>query len=304
MKEKNMKNQKETKKITFLGPIGATFSHDAYDMLAKTYDAPEVRIENYVPAAANTEVLELIKKHGGYGSLAMETLAEGRVAEPLESFIELLKVYGNVSDCPFRVVGAVRMKLHFCLMKKPSTAKNVITKIIAHPKALGACRNRIVAMTNPAPVTYNANSNGEATRLVSEDPAYADFAALGPRSASEKYGLEVIDRNFEDGEAITTFFLIAPKEHPVVVGKENRILIVFKVPHKPGALVKSLQPFEQEGLNLIQIHSVHAGNLNYNFAIEIEVRGNELRRLEKAMRKFEEHVDTHISFGPFEVISK
>jgi|ERR1035437_400142 prephenate dehydratase len=289
------------KNITFLGPIGATFSHDAYNILAHIYGAPKVDQTNYIPAASNGEILKLILQHGGYGAIAMETLAEGRVAEPLESFIELLTAYTKTEDCPFRVIGAIRLKLHFCLMVRQHISQPMITKIIAHPKALGACKERIMKMTSQ---TLNAQSNGEAARLVAENAEYADCAALGPKSAAEKYGLKVLSEAFEDREAITTFFLIGPTSHQVSTGKENRILIVFKVPHMPGALVKSLQPFEQEGLNLIQIHSVHAGNHTYNFAIEIESKENESEALNRALETFGNYVDTYLSFGPFEVLSR
>ena len=71
--------------VTFLGPVGATFSHDAYDMLAEIYDAPQVIADgahtNCIPASVNTEILKLIAQHGGYGAVAMETKAEARVTE-------------------------------------------------------------------------------------------------------------------------------------------------------------------------------------------------------------------------------
>ena len=294
------------KNITFLGPIGATFSHDAYNILAEIYGTPAVEQTNYVAASSNGEVLRLIREHGGYGAIAMETLAEGRVAEPLESFIELLKTYSKTADCPFRVVGAIYLKLHFCLMARSGVSGSEITKIIAHPKSLGACKERVakLAVSGVAVSTMNVASNGEAARLVAEDDEYAGFAALGPRSAAEKYGLKILDAAFEDGEAITTFFLIAPVSHKVSVGKENRMLIVFRAPHEPGSLVKTLQPFAHEGLNLIQIHSVHAGNHTYNFAIEIEVKEEKLKSLDRAMKEFGEYVNTYLSFGPFEVISR
>ncbi len=289
------------KNITFLGPIGATFSHDAYDILAEIYDAPKVNAVNCQPAVSNGEILRLIQQHDGYGAIAIETLAEGRVAEPLESFIELLKTYSSMSECNFRVVGAIRLKLHFCLMVQPGISESEISRIVAHPKALGACKGRIA---NKALQTTDASSNGEAARLVAESDEYLSAAALGPKSASGKYGLKVLDEAFEDGEAVTTFFLIAPASHHVSVGKENRVLIVFKVPHSPGALVRSLLPFEQEGLNLIQIHSVHAGNHTYNFAIEIEIKENELESLNRAMVGFKAFVDSYLCFGPFEVLSR
>jgi prephenate dehydratase len=291
------------KKVTFLGPVGATFSHDAYGLLAKLYGATEAVSEgeraNCIPASSNGEVLKLILEHGGYGAIAMETLAEGRVAEPLESFIDLLKLFKKTCECPLQVIGAVRMKLHFYLMTRKGSSFDTLQGIIAHGKSLGACKGK-VALTKLQ--TKEVKSNGEAARLVAESDEYATWAALGPRSAEEKYGLQILDEAFEDGEAVTTFFLLGQKEHKVSVGKENRALIVFAAPHKPGGLVRSLIPFEEEGLNLIQIHSVHVGNHTYNFAIEVEVGESQLQSFERAMKSFGDHVEEFISFGPFEVL--
>jgi prephenate dehydratase len=282
-------NHMNKHKITFLGPIGATFSHDAYNALAGIYGAPAVTNENYVEAKNNGEILRLIAKHGGYGAIAMETLAEGRVAEPVEAFIETLQY----DECTFHIVGAVQMKLHFCLMAREGSE---MCGIIAHPKSLGACKGKIQWPTASAP------SNGEAARLVATSEDHKSYAALGPRSAAEKYDLKILDEAFEDKEAITTFFLIAPKDHTVAVGKKNRALIVYKVLHKPGSLVDSLIPFKTEGLNMIQIHSVHAGNGVYHFAIEVEVGENEMDKWTRAMKVFESSVEKHFTFGPFEVL--
>ncbi len=292
------------KHITFLGPVGATFSHDAYDKLADLYGAPKVVANgpeaNCAPASANGEILKLIAQHGGYGAIAMETMAEGRVGEPLESFIELLGLY-NGSGCPFHVAGAIRLKIHFCLMTKNGVTMSSVHKIIAHPKALGACKARVESTRLP---TIAVSSNGEAARLVAESGDYGNCAALGPLSAANKYGLNVLAEGYEDREAITTFFLITPLQHAVSVGEDNRILIVFKAAHVPGSLVKALAPFADEGLNLIQIHSVHIGNGEYNFAIELEAGIDSLGALKRARREFESRVEKHISFGPFEVLSR
>jgi len=292
-------------KITFLGPVGATFSHDAYDVLAGIYGAPKAIIEgeraNCIPASSNGEVLKLILEHGGYGAIAMETLAEGRVAEPLESFIDLLKLFKKTDKCPLQVIGAVKMRLHFCRMARKGVSPDSLRGIIAHGKSLGACKGK-VALTRLE--TKEVKSNGEAARLVAESDEYAAWAALGPKFAAERYGLQILDEAFEDGEAVTTFFLLGPKEHKVSVGRENRALIVFAAPHKPGGLVRSLIPFEEEGLNLIQIHSVHVGNHTYNFAIEVEVKEDQLGSFEKAMKSFGDHVEEFITFGPFGVVER
>lgn len=290
-------------KIIFLGPLGATFSHVAYEALAQIYGAPVLQegVVEYVPASTNGEVLGLIQKHGGYGAIAMETRAEGRVAEPLESFINLLHPSKIEKSHALCVVGAIRMKIHFCLMARPAIPVSVIQKIVAHPKAQGACKARIAEM---GASFVGVASNGEAARLVAESDEYGSCAALGPRSAASKYNLAVINEAFEDTEAVTTFFLMAEHGHRVSIGRENRLLVVFKVPHKPGAIAHALMPFAEEGLNLIQIHSVHAGNHTYNFAIEVEAMEHELQAVERAMKKFRAYVDECLAFGPFEVLSR
>ena len=286
-------------KITFLGPFGATFSHEAYVKLAERFGAPKVTEENYIYATKNRDVLPLLIKHGGYGAIAMETLAEGRVAEPVEAFISLMDTFQTISECPFKIFSALRMNINFCLMARVGMTPDKIQKVIGHTKAFGACRHHLELLGK---AMEESPSNGKAAEDVARIESYAKCAALGPRSAAEKYGLNIMIDSFEDWQAITTFFLLGPKEHDSMKGEKNRSLVVFKTEHKPGALVNALIPFRDEGINLMQIHSVHAANGVYNFAIEVECDAPQLPNLERAMRAFEVSVSRHLSFGPFVVL--
>ncbi len=294
-------------KITFLGPVGATFSHDAYVALAEIFGAPQVADSesesNCIPASSNAEIIKTVIAHGGYGAIAMETRAQGRVTEPLESFIELLQSYGKNENCPLQVAGAVRLKLHFCLMVQKGMSKSSVSRIIAHPKALGACKNRIAENAMP---TLEVSSNGEAARLVAEDERYADCAALGPKSAALKYGLDILDNAFEDSEAITAFFLLTPRSTAVADGRKKgeveRALIVFSISHDSGSLVNALLPFKEEKLNLVQIHSVHVKEYIYHFAIEVEMKDIEREAFDRALAAFAKQTKQHLLFGPFKVV--
>ena len=176
-----------------------------------------------------------------------------------------------------------------------------VREIIAHPKSFGACRRRVAATSLP---TLHVRTNGEAARLVAESTEHAFSAALGPKSASIKYNLEVPNEAFEDVKAVTTFFLIAPKSHRVQIGKENRMLIVFSIPHRSGALVKVLRLFERERVSLEHIHSVYAGNRTYRFALELECSHRKLPALKRVQKELANRVDQYLSFGPFEILSK
>ena len=283
--------------ITFLGPYGATFSHDAYNVLSKEHNAPSVNEESYSLARSNGEILKKIVEHSGYGAIAMETLAQGRVSEPLESFISLLQNFDDAS-CPLHIIGATEMRINFCLMAKVNQNIETLEGIIAHPRSLGACKEKIAALNIP---TVQIGSNGEAARLVKESREYANYASLGPRSASEKYGLKILNSSYEDKIAITTFFLIGPRSHSISLGNVNRALVVFTTQHQPGSLAKILTLFAEKDLNLNQIHSMHTKNRDYSFAIEVEISDNQTSSFAEVMQKMKSLVKKHICFGPFEL---
>ncbi len=288
--------------ITFLAPLGATFTHDAYNKLSEIFSAPSVADSEskYIDGiSSNSDVLPAIIKHGGFGAIAMETLAEGRVPDSVESYTSLLQQYKKTTDCPIQISGAIKMKLHFCMMVREDMVGKPFRKIIAHAKSIGACKGKITE--NGFLTEATKTSNGEAARRVAEDEADKDCAALGPRSAAEKYGLVIIDEAFEDGAAITTFFLITPVGFKIQTDKKNRALVVFRLPHQPDALATAIHLFGKEGLNLIQIHSVPTGNHSYDFIMEMDVEENQLNSFERAKEKLEQYTVAHICFGPFAV---
>ena len=290
-------------KITFLGPIGATFSHQAYSLMASLYDVPgdTSPCAELTPVTRNGEVIGKVIEHGGYGAIAMETRAEGRVAEPLESFIDLVRQYTNEQVCPLRIIGAIKMKLSFCLMARPGVTVEDVARIVAHPKALGACKTKIAKLGVP---TIDALSNGKAAEDVVNSTGYEKYAALAPATAADKYGLRILDPSFEgDTGAVTTFFLLGPQVKDVVCAdthaEDGRMLIVFRTPHTPGALVSSLIPFAEAGLNMIQIHSTHTGNGSYDFAMEIECPSGSSKKVAGALAQFKSVTPKSIAFGPF-----
>ena len=287
--------------ITYLGPSGSTFSALAYYKLATLFKIPLGEGEEIL-AGNNEEVLPLIINHGGYGAIAMETEAEGRVDGPVNTFIKLLERYPTTADCPITVVGAIRMPLNFALMVRPGVRKSEVQILIAHPKSLGACKNLVQGLTLDGKANVvESDSNGKAAEDVATKPELALAAALGPRVAAEKYGLEVLDEACEDMPAATTFFLLGPKSHSVKPG--SRAVLVFRIKHECGALVDALLPFKEEGLSLRQIHSCYTQEGQYDFFIEIEIEcdRHEPDKLSRAMKKASQHMTRHILFGSFPV---
>jgi len=286
-------------KITFLKPAGLTFTSIAYDSLARAFGAPPTTGAELVLADKNESVLATLLSHDGYGAIAMETKAEGRVDPPINSFIELLKRYER-SDCPIQVIGALRMKINFALMVRRGVSLSEITRVVTHKKSIGACRGNIAKLGVP---TEEVGSNGLAAELVARNDEYALSAALAPREAAEALGLEIPNPAFEDREAVTTFYLLGPRNHPKPQEVPTRTLIVFRLAHSPGTLVYSLYPFRTARINLRMIHSLPIENEEqYDFAVELE-QNSDSASFDDAFHTSKKHMGRHILFGPFPVIS-
>jgi prephenate dehydratase len=289
---------KNNNNVVTLGQARTTFSFDAYIAFAKKYGAP-IKSARYTAVLENGDVLGKAIELRAHACLAMDTLRHGRVDDSLGSFIQQLASKKNIT---VRAAGIYPIK--FCLMTNVGIKREDITHVIAHSKGLAACAENLKLLGVP---TMTAPNNGEAARLVSSSHEHAHWAALGPASAAKEYGLVVLDHSFEDEESTTTFYFIGPEGSNVAVGKKNRALIAFELPksNKKGTLRKSLEPFDDENLNLIQIYSMHVGNVRrkpiYDFVIELEVNREKIKNLKRAMKKFSVFIKRYKIHGPFKV---
>lgn len=288
-------------KVTYLGPAGATFSEMAYVKLASAFGAPfliDASTER-VLARTNEEVISLVIGHGGYGVLAMETRAQGRIDPTVNSFIDLLGQYSE--NCPLQILGAMRMKLHFALMAREGVALAQVNKIVAHPKAIGACRGNIAKL---GVEVIESSSNGKAAEDVAHNSVLKSAAALAPMTAASTYNLITLRNAFEDAEAMTTFFLFGPTNlKPFELRESNRALFIFQVKHVSGSLVKVLKVFERSLINLTYIHSFYTGNGEYDFAIETDLKKTEVDAYERAIESAKKKTGKYLHFGPFPVLT-
>ena len=284
-------------KITYLGPSRATFSAIAFYRMAATFGLQIAGAEEAL-VSRNEDIVPLVAKHGGYGAIAMDTKSTGRVDPPVNSFIGLLE--DSPKGCPIGIIGALRMKINFALMVRPGVCLRGLEGVTGHPKAIGACRNKLAEL---GVSIVEADSNGKAAENVAQVSKFSRFGALAPAEAAVKYGLEVLDPAFEDEGAVTTFFLLGPRGHKMMMApNQQRALLVFSVKHVPGALAKALMPFGDKMLNLIHVHSLFVGNGHYDFAAEFELGIDQTGDYGDALVAASEHMGRFIGFGPFPVL--
>jgi chorismate mutase/prephenate dehydratase len=94
-------------------------------------------------------------------------------------------------------------------------------------------------------------STAAAARRAAEEES---SAAVGSEMLARLYGLNVLARDIQDLTINVTRFLILGHEECQPTGKD-RTSLLFAVPHRPGALLRALAPFSQQGINICRIES-------------------------------------------------
>ena len=153
---------------------------------------------------------------------------------------------------------------HFLLAPR-AVPLSEIRLIHSHPVALDQCRGLLTGL--PRAQAVAAPTTADAARAVAErgDPGEA---AIASERAAELYGLEVVAADVGDHpEAFTRFVALAAHSRLDREGQDFRTAFSFVTDHRPGGLVRALEPFERLGINLVQLVSrpIPAAPWTYRF---------------------------------------
>lgn len=275
-----------------------TFSYIAMRALAEKFKLKFSDLQE-VAVGVNEEILPTILQSGGYGVIAMETEASGRVDTPWNSFVDLF--LRLEADCPFTILVSLPMEIEFALIANEGTELSDIRTVHGHIESLTACRAFIDEHRFE---TVQEGSNGYGLTKV-HDIRGKSHAAFGPASAAEALALEVLLPSCSDKKDVTTFFLLGPRWGvPCEMAAEIwRAFLVFQIEDECGALIKMLQPMSEYGVNMRSIHSKKTPrNEGYVFAIEVEVRDSRLEALSNCLAEMSNRAKRMMQFGPYPVV--
>lgn len=163
-----------------------------------------------------------------------------------------------------KVVGAVALPIHLCLLALPGTDHREIRAVYSHPQALSQCR-RFLVRNKLEPVPYN-DTAGAARMLV--EKGLKRSAAIASRLSARLYHLEIMKENIEDLENNVTRFLVLAKSELEQEG--HKCSIVFSTEHKAGCLFRVLEVFSKRNINVTRIESIPSEPGQYAFFLDFE----------------------------------
>ena len=246
-----MPNRTDTPRVAFQGERGA-FSEEAIVSLL----GENVRL---VPCDTFEGLFAAIP--AGFADLALVPLENTLAGSVHQSYDLLLE--GSLL-----IVNEVAIPIAHNLIGCPGACLTQIREVQSHPVALAQCLGFFVQ--NPGIQRVVAGDTAGSVREVIErgDPK---VAAIAGRRAAEIYGGTVLKEHLEDHRENYTRFVLLSDE-PRVSPVANKLSLVVKLKHQPGALHSALGTFANREINLLKIESrpLKGSPWHYSFYLDIE----------------------------------
>lgn len=244
-------------KLYFLGPEG-TYAQQAMEQLVAKYD---IKVEQKIPLNPITAILKTVDNDkNAFAVLPIENSIEGIVRETIDNLVKL-------EDENLKITAETVIPISHCLM---SEAKNPseIKYIISHPQALGQCSGYICENLKGVTV-LEAASTSEAARQAKEKGK--EYAAIASKIAAKNFNLNILAEQINDEKDNKTRFILLTRT-PLSATENAKTSIFFSVKNEPGSLVKVLNIFDQEKINLMYIESRPSKKKmgEYNFCLDLE----------------------------------
>ncbi len=221
------------KTVAFLGPEG-TFTHLAA-MRHFTADCQLLSCKSIEDVFSKVESGEAT-----HGVVPVENSTEGAINNTQDCLV----------DSSLTIVGEELVLIRHNLLARSQLPLDKIKKVASHKQSLAQCRNWL-AQNLPEVEQYECVSNAQAAKLALEEEGTVAIAGV---LAANTYGLEILQEDIQDQQHNSTRFLVLSHGETEPSGSDKTSLIVY-MEHKPGALLRTLEPFEKLGVNLNKIET-------------------------------------------------
>lgn len=197
------------------------------------------------------------------------------VLSPLENSLvgSIHRAYDLLLESALTIEAEVILPISHFLIGCPGASIESIETVESHPAALGQCERFFAA--HPQIKRVATNDTASSVRRVVENGDITR-AAIAGKSAAGIYGGLILQEHLEDySENYTRFVLLAPNAE--IPGHGNKISLIIRLSHRPGALHDALRPFVRRGIDLLKIESrpIKGRPWQYNFYLDIQAPASE-----------------------------
>jgi prephenate dehydratase len=181
------------------------------------------------------------------------------------------RVYDLLLESSLHISAEIIIHISHCLISCRSATFEMIRAVESHPVALAQCERFFAAHTHILRIATQDTAGSVAEIISRNDPTRA---AIASHRAAEIYGGRILREHLEDHRAnYTRFVLLTPQSAGANEADEaDKLSLVMKLPHRPGALHHALEPFARRALDLLKIESrpLHGRPWEYHFYLDLQ----------------------------------
>lgn len=221
---------------------------------------------------------------------SLEEGASDYVLAPIENSLagSVHRTYDLLLERSLYIIAETVIPIAHHLIGCPQARFEDVCAVESHPVALAQCERFFAA--HPHIKRIVADDTAGSVRHVVElgDPTRA---AIAGARAAEVYGGRILREHLEDHrENYTRFVLLA--NAPRVVPDADKLSLVLRLKHEPGALHRALEPFARRSINLLKIESrpVAGQPWQYRFYLDLQA-GADAPELSAALADLRASVD-------------
>lgn len=216
-----------------------------------------------LPCRSFADVFDAVREgRAAKGMLPVENSVEGSVGQALDL----------LAKRSIAIEREWKLPIHHCLISHPGSSLEDVVRVYSHPQALGQCRKFLEAHTWETVPFYDTAGS---VRMIKERREKGS-AGIASKLAAGIYGMDALAENIETENSNTTRFLVLGTDPPAPTGCD-KTSVVFRTKHEPGALLRVLEAFAKERVNLTKLESrpVPKEPWTYRFFLDCEGHGEE-----------------------------
>ena len=206
-----------------------------------------------------------------YASVS-ESVADYILA-PIENSLagSIHRSYDLLLESELTISGEVIIPITHNLIGRPGATLEMIADAESHPVALAQCEKFFAAHLHIKRIATEDTAGSVRQMMERGDPT---FAAIAGRRAARLYEAQLLREHLEDHrENYTRFLLLTPAGvSPPDLGAPDKLSLVMKLAHRPGALHQALAPFAARNIDLLKIESrpVRGAPWQYHFYLDLQ----------------------------------
>ncbi|KAJ0980503.1 hypothetical protein J5N97_008758 [Dioscorea zingiberensis] len=181
--------------------------------------------------------------------------AENSLDGPIDRNLDLLLRHPAV-----RIVGELILPVNHCLLSLPGVPRSGIRRVVSHPQALSHCAQGLQALGLEVEEVSNA---ADAAQFLAEN-RIADTAVIGSEIAAAEFGLQVLERNFQDGGGsnYNRFFQLGlglglnswqVPTSSSSTGGAHKTTVAFSLEKGVSDLFPAMWAFESRGVKVVRV---------------------------------------------------